>query len=502
MNDYIVTQRDVELLMQSNKTIYYKLELLNEKFQVVDLLEGNLISDNISISSESDVRRTYSCQLVVTDSSFVLERESKIWFDKKIRPYIGILHQRTNEIIWYLLGTFLFTDLNYSYDVTSKTLSITCLDMMCLLNDSRKGVMPDYKRTILAGTSSRAVIISLLEELGITKYFIEFNINNNVVSTFEIPYDMVYAANSNVYTVIKDIISLYPGTQMYFDLNGTFIISTVPTRNEEINVLTDDIIQPILIDEQITTSLSNVYNHIKIWGKVNEPDYYIKNVNVSNNVYNASLIMTKLDEDTNETIEVPYEEYENFDIFAIRVPSTNNENQRISINGLESKLIVNSDGGSLESGYFESNVDYVFRYRVESDDFLYLGQYQVYGEAYLTNIKDDKNEYAVIREDNDFSIEKIGDILKVFTGGEYDLIYTNQLANMRARYELNYYTNKQDTLVITTIFIPWLDVNMKIEFTSNLTKETCEYLITSISCDYSTGQMTINLNRYYPEYTK
>jgi len=500
MNDYIVTQQDIELLTQSNKTLHYKLELLNENFQVVDFLEGNLISDNISISADSDVRRTYTCELVVTDSSFILDRESKIWFNKKVRPYIGVLHHRTNQILWYLLGTFLYTDLNYSYDAVSKTLSLTCLDMMCLLNDSRSGQIPDYQRTILKGTNARAVIISLLEGVGITRYFIEFNINNNVLSTFSIPYDMVYNAGSNVYTMIKDIVSLYPGTQMYFSLDGTFIINAIPTKENEINILTDDIIQPILINEQLTTFLSNVYNHVKIYGKINEPDYYTKDVNVSDNVYNASLVVTKLDEDTNETIEVEYAEYENFDIFALKIPETNKVNQRLSINNLESKLIVNSDDSVLEIGYLEANVDYVFRYRVESDDFLFLGQYQVYGEAYLTNNTNDTNEYAVISQDNDFSVEKIGNILKVFTGGDYDLIYTNRLAEMRARYELYNCTNKQNSLSITTMFIPWLDVNMKVQFTSNLIKGTHEYLITNISCDYSSGQMSINLNRYYPEY--
>lgn len=71
MNGYIVTQKDIEVLMQSDKTLFYKLELLNEDLKVVDLIEGNLISDNISISADSDIRRTYTCELVVTDSTFV-----------------------------------------------------------------------------------------------------------------------------------------------------------------------------------------------------------------------------------------------------------------------------------------------------------------------------------------------------------------------------------------------------------------------------------------------
>lgn len=500
MNNYIITQKDIELLMQQNKTLYYKLELLNNNWQVVDLIEGNLINDNISISSDSDIKRTYSCTMHVNDSSFDLNRESKIWFDKKIRPYIGIFHERSNEIIWYLLGTFLYTDLNYSYNATTQNLSLTCLDMMALLNDSRGGVIPDYQRTILEKTSARAVIIALLEEFGITKYYIEFNINNNFVADFQIPYDMVYNANANVYTMIKDIVTLYPGTQCYFDVDGTFMINPIPTRANEINILNDDILQPILINEQLTTSLSNVYNHIKIYGKVNEPDYFTKTVTMSGNVYNANIVITKLDEDTNETVEVEYDEYDNFDIFALRIPQGNVENQRISINDLESKLIVNSDGTTLQSGYLEPDGDYLFRYRDESDDMLFLSQYNVVGEAYLTNNISDSNEYAVVNETSDFSIEKIGTRLKIISGGDVDLLYTNTLANMRARYELYNYTNRQDSLSISTIFIPWLDVNMKVEFTSNITKQKAEYIITNISCDYSTGQMNINLSRWYPNY--
>ena len=44
----MVTQKDIELLMQSNKELFYKLELLNQDLKVIDTLEGNLISDNIS----------------------------------------------------------------------------------------------------------------------------------------------------------------------------------------------------------------------------------------------------------------------------------------------------------------------------------------------------------------------------------------------------------------------------------------------------------------------
>lgn len=496
---YIVTQKDIELLMQSDKTLFYKLELLNDNMKVLDVIEGNLINDSISIDSSSSIRRTYNCTLFVENSTFVLNRESKIWFDKLIKPYIGIIHQRTKTIHWYCLGTFLYTDLNYLYNEAEKSLSLTCLDMMCLLDDSRKGQLPDYKRTIKAKTDARTVIIDLLKEAGITKYFIEFNINGNSVSTFQIPYDMTFEAGTTVYNAISEIINLYAGTQMYFD-NGTFIISRIPTSKNEINILIDDIIQPILIDEQITTSLSSVYNHIKIYGKQNEPNYYTKEVTCSNNIYYANVVTSKLDENTGESTNIVYDGYDNFDVFALRIPETNAENQMININNLGDKLIVDSDGKTLKENYLDANSDCIFRYREDTDDFLYIGQYQCIGEAFLTNDILNKSEYAVIDETSDFSIEKIGDRLKILSGSDYDNIYTNSLCNQRARKELYDVTNMQDSLSISIVAIPWLDVNMKVQFTSKITKQTHEYIITSINCDYSTYQMQVQLSRFYPDY--
>jgi hypothetical protein len=500
MNNYIVKQKDIEILMQSDKVLYYKLELLNEDMKVLDCIEGNLISDSISIDASSSIRRTYTCSLFVENSTFVLDRESKIWFDKLIKPHIGILHQITQEIQWYCLGTFLYTDLNYSYSETDKTLQITCLDMMCLLDDKRKGQLPDYKRTILANTDARSVIISLLEEVGITRYFIEFNINGNSASTFSIPYDMTFESSSTVYKVISEIINLYAGTQMYFDINGTFIISRIPTSKNEITILTDDIIQPILINEQITTSLSSVYNHIKIYGKQNEPNYYTKEVTCINGVYYASVVTFKLDENTGESSEIVYDGYDNFDVFALRIPETNTENQMININNLGNKLIVDDIGNTLKEKYLDKDTDCIFRYREESDDFIYIGQYQCIGEAYLTNNTKDLNGYAVIDENSDFVIEVIGDRLKVLTGGDYDKIPTNSLCCQRARKELYDASNMKDSLSISVIAIPWLDVNMKVEFTSNITKQKAEYIITNINCDYSTYQMKLQLSRFYPDY--
>ena len=169
----IVRQKDIEVLMQSDKTLFYKLELLNKDMKVLDCIEGNLVDDNLSISRESDIRRTYSCTMHVSYSTFDIGYGKRFFYDRLIRPYIGIKHNRSGEIVYYLLGTFIFTDAGFSYNTTTKTLSLTCNDLMCMLNGIMGGNLPNYKRTITAGTDSRTVIVELLKEVGITKYIID-----------------------------------------------------------------------------------------------------------------------------------------------------------------------------------------------------------------------------------------------------------------------------------------------------------------------------------------
>ena len=499
----MVTQNDIELLLQPTKNIYCKLEVLDSDFKKLDSIEGNLISDNLSIQSDSNMRRTYNCELLVMNKKFLIGKNNYIWFTRFVRPYVGVKSQRTQAITWYCLGTFLFNDESYQYDAVTNKLSLSCVDMMALLDDTRKGQLDQYNRKIKRGTDVRSTIISLLNEIGISKYYIEFNKNNQTVYTFEMPYDKTFPTGTTVYQIIKELVDLYAGTQMYFDVDGMFCIKRIPTGENETIVLDDSVLQRILISEQTSTSFSSVYNHIVIWGRINEPDYYSEIVSMDGNTYKASVIEVSMDEEAQEKEEIEYTEYGNFDEFAIRIPSTNLENQLLSINSLPAYPIVYDVAGSFEplpKEYLDANTDCVFRYRKDTNDFLFLGQYQCYGEAYLTNNINDTNKYAVINEESDFTVEIIGKRLKILTGGEFDAIYTNSLAIQRAHLELRNATSMVETLNMSIVAVPWLDVNQIIKFTSNTDHITKKWIIKSISCDCASFQMNVQLSRYYPTY--
>ena len=94
-------------------------------------------------------------------------------------------------------------------------------------------------------------------------------------------------------------------------------------------------------------------------------------------------------------------------------------------------------------------------------------------------------------------------VRKVCAGDEYDNIYTNDLCEQRARYEIYLCSRLHDSISITCAPIYWLDVHQIIEYTlpNNDSGEKDLWLIKSISNDISVGgTQTINAIRYYPLY--
>ena len=91
----------------------------------------------------------------------------------------------------------------------------------------------------------------------------------------------------------------------------------------------------------------------------------------------------------------------------------------------------------------------------------------------------------------------------VCVGDEYDNIYSDSLAEQRARYEIYLRARLHDNISISCVPIYWLDVNTIIEYNlpNNTTQESDLWLIKSISTDISTsGTQSISATRYYPLY--
>lgn len=131
---YIATKDDFQLLKQSVKNIYSKVELLNENFTIIDEIHGYVTAGSISINADSDIRRTCSLSMVLANKSVLRGAEKIIWLTKYVRVHIGFENIRTKKIQYYNQGVFAFVDNSFSYSAQDCSVSLTCQDMMCKWN--------------------------------------------------------------------------------------------------------------------------------------------------------------------------------------------------------------------------------------------------------------------------------------------------------------------------------------------------------------------------------
>lgn len=462
----MITQRDKNIVNQNVKELSATVEILNSDMKVMDVIEGKLISDSFSIDANSGVRRTYSMELLVNDSSMLIGENKYIWMDKYIRPYVGIKEIRTGEIVKYLKGTFVILDGNYSYDATTSTLSLSCSDLMSELNGERNGTLKSAIK-YEEGANVRELIVSLLAETKVKKYFL---LDLDKVIT---PYEMEFESTQTYYDVLNELISLFSYYEMFFDLEGTFVIQKIPHQDTDNIVLDSNFITPLVISENINTSFKDVYNKIVVWGQSLEPSYStdICTYDSKTNTYNAT--MTFKDSYT----------LTNFDTYSILLPQTNGTDSKLNINGT-TLYVADDKGKHIPNSTFAATYN-VFKYRKANNDFYWLGEFQVYAEAEEANIQ------------CPFHKSKIGEIRKVCSGDEYSKIYSNSLAQDRADYELYHACRLQENISLNMIDIPWLDVNWLIEYQSYTTKDIKRYVIKQINGSTTEETIDVSMVAFY-----
>lgn len=95
----------------------------------------------------------------------------------------------------------------------------------------------------------------------------------------------------------------------------------------------------------------------------------------------------------------------------------------------------------------------------------------------------------------------VGRIRIVLYGGEYDNIYSDDLAKQRADFEIYQRSRLNDGITMETIPIPWMDANIVISHRFGQKQEPSKYIVKSFSVDYATGgTMSINAISWYPYY--
>lgn len=437
-----------------------KINILNFNMQTVDEITGVVLDGSINVDAIADIRRTCSLSLVVKDSTLELQSGGRIWVDKYFQVFIDYL----NKGDWINMGIYLVDAPSWSYDPGNSTLSLQGLDLMSKLTGQRNGYLEGIPTIIPQDSSIRDSMISTLVDLGgFNNYVIEDNPQ-------PVPYEIKIDQGGTVYDILSELRDITPNYEIFFDVDGVFHYQQIPSGQNEASYIQDDMWKQIVLSESTSVDFGEVKNVVEVYGMSHDPSHYGE-ATVNDNTYNVT--MAGVDSLTKGLI------------YGFKAPSIV-ENPMLKINSLPAYPLVNEDGTTAVVP--QANKFYVVQYKGE-ENFLFLGYQQPYA------IAKDENP------DSPFYINTIGEIRQVFYGDEYENIWSNDLAQQRANYELWLHTRLNDSISLSVVPLYWLDVNILVDYTRVNTTETNQYIIKSIDTSLSPdGSQTINMVRYYPLY--
>ena len=366
-----------------------------------------------------------------------------------------------------------------------------------------------------------------IDDIGEYKAMPDYNDNwqqyreENETTWNTIPFDQEFSSGCSVLSILITFRDLYPNYEMFFDMeNNTFICQLKPMCYEDDIFIENKFIQRVLISENTSIDMTTVKNICEVWGKIIDVDFYSENCSYSGNIYSS-------------TISGYEDKYCNGDIIGLKVPSSNQANAKININNFGAIGIYNeADDEPIDANILKPDNVYAFKIkkkRVDKQDIIrayLLGQWQVHAINVLTNGKksgqfvtsSDGEEYELYSKEyfqkfyncdrvdftvianSPFTVEKLGAIPDIKINGEFENITSDDLAADRAKWENWKNCRLTDNITITTALLPFLDVNKKISYKRSDSDREHQYIISSVSHDFSGFTSTITMYRFYPLY--
>lgn len=335
-----------------------------------------------------------------------------------------------------------------------------------------------------------------------------------------IPYDQEFANGSSVLSILTAFRDLYPNYEVFFTEDNVLVFRMIPSFYFDHVTYENQFLQDILISESTSLDMTTVRNMSEIFGKTLEVDFYTEDCIYSDNCYTA-------------TVKGYEDGYYNGDVVGIKLPEANASGAMLKINSNKAIGIYDENTDKpIDANMFEAGVQvfkiiktYTTKRKTETRAY-YLGQWQphamdvltdgtvseetytdqdgivsqVFSEQYFKSKYNCNVVHLDVKPDSPFTVQKIGEILDSKSGGEYENISSDSIALEYAAHENFQNSRLSDSITITTKLIPFLDVNIKVEYKSYSSLETRQYIIKSVNHDFDSWTSTITMNRFYPIY--
>lgn len=487
---------DLELVLQPTKQVYMKLVLLDNTYWEVGQLEGELVELSLTVAANSDIRRVSSLTLHMGDTRQLDDDYLSVWVERMVRLHYGIYDPDTNEIRYWLLGSFLFTSTSYTVDTMNHQMNLSIADMMAAATQER-GSEIGYGIKYPAGSSIPNSLQATVARFSPYKQY--------DICDFEdvVPYDIEPAMGSYPIDALKALVGLFPWYEQFYSKEGVYTVRRIPTTMESGVVMSaDEMAQVVIREKSGDVSYSTVKNATEIWGRELDPNYTATSCTGESGTYILKIHST-------------YTVYEDGALIAFTPNMNSTEGQKLRVGTLEPyDIVVEAGDGTkraIQAAEMLEDTLYVVKYF--NKQFILQGEALIHVMCMEYNKMPSATEVAglkafhacenikfVINPESPYACDKMDVVKQVLSEGEYANIYTTELAYERAAYENWKAARLQESIQIETLFLPWLDVNEKIEYTSLATGVTNQYLIQNIEVSPYTGVMTITMTRFYPLY--
>jgi len=531
---YVILEDDKELLQQP--IVNYKMRISIVKSDMKTIITSFTgVSDfgTLDIQSSSDIRRTCDFTLKLDDFISDIENEINTWLGFFYKIDLGVEDYIKETYSWYPAGIYRITGVSTTYNATENSLKFSLSDRISELNGTVNGqiggaisltIPVEYngaKRTI------REIVSYIIQNLTTIKDYIIEDVgeyygmpgHNSDYLTYRqnnsewniLPSDLTYNPGDTLWTALGDIRDLYPDCQAYMDVYGAFCFNMLPTMTTEIIDIDNSFLRSIQTSddcESVEYDTSNIKNITEIFGVSYDVDFYATFSSFASNIYQLTLSA--------------YTSYDKSDIIAF-VPSANNTGAcNIQINSLGVLPIYYEytttalTANEIENGETCAVKIYTLNDSTGTKVAYYLGQYQPHALCVFTNDVNDttytktyfSNKYNIdpknvifrIDPTSKFSVQNLGEVLESHSGDNFDNILSNTVAKTNAAYYNRKSTTMMDTVSITTLLVPFLDVNIKVSYKKrqNDTEET--YIVTEVSNDFSKCTSTITMYKFLQLY--
>lgn len=438
---------------------------------------------------------------------------------------------KDKNVRWYNQGCFSITSNGFVYNSTTNTVQCSCVDLVARLNGDLAGQLTGLATRLEKGNRISPVIKKVYELGEFKKSCIDY-------WSRTIPYDLDYDTGTTIWQILTELRDLYYPFEMYFD-DDVFVCREIPSGFDDPPVLSAELFESLVTadGESATVDYSTVRNCIEVFGATIDADVY-----ASGAKYDAgsnSLTMTVNDLTTDSERQISFTMPARVTKESMNVVVTFN-NKKIEykdgqkVETIEPtiktsvlyKSITDPDGNDIafDPKKLEPTKYYVIDWFPSTGRFYFVGQQQSHAMAKLVDKiptgddlkkeKEDENcdnlEYVCVNDQKNiddlynakFSIEKIGRRNEILSGGDYENYTTDERAMEVAKYELWKKSRLTDGLTVTTLLIPWLGVNEKLQYAAKYLggKTPVDWITKSLSFNLGEGTMSITMSRYFPYY--